>query len=198
MDHFIATYIDDEHPNPIHHPKQIEILHDLMKAKGFVRGKDYELETGGSKRDDHTFGVSFSNKVLEHPEIKAHLRKINTNVDPQYGEKTLAKTKKALKESVETSTLVKAAIMKSLDESRGTKDWHIQAEHVRDIKGLLSKHKEIENHMKDPYFNTMHHFLVHGTKKQAEAVRNTIHAEHNGGAYASLKPYVDPEEDAHY
>jgi hypothetical protein len=92
-------------------------------------------------------------------------------------------------------TLVEEAIMKSLVESRGAREWHITAEHVRDVKGLLGKHKEIENHMKDPDLNTMHHFLVYGTKKQAEAVRNTIHDQHNGGAYASLKPYVEPEED---
>lgn len=91
--------------------------------------------------------------------------------------------------------LVEEAIMKSLDESRGAKRWHITAEHVRDVKGLLGKHKEIEDHMRDSVFNSMHHFLVYGTKKQAEAVRNTIHDQHNGGAYASLKPYVEPEED---
>lgn len=92
-------------------------------------------------------------------------------------------------------TLVEEAIVKSLEESRGARDWHIEAEHVKDVKGLLRKHREIKNHMKDPDLNTMHHFLVYGTKKQAEAVRKTIHDEHNGGAYASLKPYVDPEED---
>lgn len=62
---------------------------------------------------------------------------------------------------------------------------------------MRRKHKEIENHIKDLNLNlnTTHHFLVHGTEKQAGAVRKTIHDEHNGGAYALLKPYVDPEED---
>lgn len=110
MEHFIATYIDDEHTNPDRHPEQIKALHRLMKAKGFNHGEDYRLETGGSKRDDHTFGISFNSKVLEHPEIKAHLRKLNTGEDPHYGEKTKAKTKRALKESDEMTRIVESMI----------------------------------------------------------------------------------------
>lgn len=84
-----------------------------------------------------------------------------------------------------------------LSEARGkpkSKDdehdyWHIEAEHVGNARGVVKKHPETEYLGKDDTFDTVHHFIVNGSKKKAEEVRKTIWDDHNGGAHASLKPY---------
>ncbi len=83
-----------------------------------------------------------------------------------------------------------------LPEGKAKKeDWHIRAERVRNVSGILTKHKEIYHHGKDPTFDSFHHFMVHGTEKQAEGVRRTIWDHHNNGAEVTLNRYHGEDED---